>query len=316
MEQVFVLYLRDLRVESKSKADRCWRRHGMSTIPDKDYAVSTINFEGHQYAICLEKNASKKHDPVTHAYRNDDLRQLAPLISIATAFLRPGERVFDLGAHLGGFALLAAKLGCQVVAVEASPRNSALLEKSVEQNQFSNLQLIHAAVGEHAGVVEFSSLGPFGHVATPETGLPSSSVPALRIDDLVAENSWQDVRLIKLDVEGSEIAAIHGMRGLLEKQAPCIYLESNKTTLAWYGHSSEDLKAELVNLGYKLYRVLGEQLIPVQQGELQVESVTDYFAARELPAELQNRVGVETVGQKASRSLRTRLREIYTRFRQ
>src|SRR6516165_4106600 len=45
----------------------------------------------------------------------------------------PGGRVLDLGAHLGTFSLFAAAHGYQVLAVEASPRNAALLKATIKK---------------------------------------------------------------------------------------------------------------------------------------------------------------------------------------
>src|SRR5207248_673173 len=95
------------------------------------------------------------------------------------------------------------------------------------------------------------------------------------------------VRFIKLDVEGSEIRAIQGMPRLLErKDAPAILFESNRHTLAFYGETPENLKAELRRLGYTIYHLQPGLLVPAAETEQQALT-EDYLAAKRLPPALR-----------------------------
>src|SRR5260370_14043637 len=132
------------------------------------FHFSTLRIaRGIQFAIAIGNEATLENDPVAAAYRAGSIAPLSALLDIALAILQPGDRVLDLGAHLGGFALTAAARGCDVIAVEASPRNAALLQLSADHNRFTHLHAGHAAVGDRSGAVECSSHGPWGHVATP-----------------------------------------------------------------------------------------------------------------------------------------------------
>jgi FkbM family methyltransferase len=235
-----------------------------------------------RFALAVGNEAS---DPVAAAYRQGRMDHLAPLIAAARAVLGPGNRVLDLGAHLGGFALTAAALGCEVLAVEAAPRNAELLRLAAEINHFDSLHVAAAAVGADNGPVDFSCHGPFGHVATLATGMPTIRVPRVRVDDLLAERGWDHVHLIKLDIEGSEIAALRGMPKLLSSRAaPIVLFESNRHTLGFYGHTHQELKAELRQHGYAIHAWSPTGLRPA--ADEQVETVRDYVAAKHLPASL------------------------------
>lgn len=234
--------------------------------------------------------AAEATDPVTTAYRAGRLEPVAPLVALARRLLRPGARVLDLGAHVGGFALTAAALGGEVVAVEASPRNVALLRAAVLRNGFTRLHVVHGAVGDRVGTVDFSCHGPWGHVACAATGMPALPVPAVRVADLLAQVGWSGVDFIKMDIEGSEVRAVAGMRDLLRRDdAPPLFFESNRHTLAFYGASPEMLKAELRGLGYTLYRARPYALVRERPGGVQAEVVADYLALKRRPTALAPR---------------------------
>jgi len=175
-----------------------------------------------------------------------------PHFSLLQRLLKPGDRVLDLGAHIGLVSLAAAKIGCEVLAVEACPRNAALLRASARCNGFHRLRIVHAAIGDRTGTASFSPHGPFGHVYSPVTDMPRIEVPAVRGDDLLAEVGWERVDFIKLDVEGSEIAALRGLENLLTRAAaPPILYELNRATLEFYGQQPQELWDCLSQLGYQ-----------------------------------------------------------------
>ena len=51
------------------------------------------------------------------------------------------------------------------------------------------------------------------------------SVPCLRLDDVIGES---DVRLLKIDVEGFELAALQGAARILQRSRPLLYLENDR----------------------------------------------------------------------------------------
>ena len=117
----------------------------------------------------------------------------------------------------------------------------------------------------------------------------SATVPAVRMDDVLDEHGWQNVRFIKLDVEGHEVRAIRGMNRLLSRpDAPLVYFESNKYALKFYDETHESLKSAFRDLGYKIYKVESNHLIEVPIGADQAELCTDYLAAKTIPESLTN----------------------------
>jgi FkbM family methyltransferase len=214
----------------------------------------------------------------------------SPLTDLLLPLFQPGQRVLDLGAHIGTFSLAAAARNCQVLAVEASPRNAALLQESAVRNRFANLRVVNVAVSDRPGTVDFCPYGPFGHVRTTLMNLNLSSIPvrAIPVDALLGEVGWDTVDLIKMDVEGSEIAALRGMKHLLTRgKAPLLVYECNAATLRFYGQTPRQLKEAVEEFGYRSYQIEPKcQLRQNRVRDLQPEICIDCLALKERPAGL------------------------------
>lgn len=204
-----------------------------------------------------------------------------PLVELLESLVPPGGRVLDLGTHVGTFTLTAAALGYEVVGVEASGRNASLLQASLGRNQFDRVRLVHAAVSDRPGTLEFSQGGPYGHVAAPGSWPADSVVTALAVDDLLDELGWDRVDFIKMDIEGSEVAGLHGLaRRLGRADAPPLFVESNGHTLSLYGQTPASLKAMLEGFGYEIYQVEAGRLRPIRKADFQPLTCVDYLALK------------------------------------
>ena len=198
--------------------------------------------------------------------------------------LRKNDRVVDLGAHVGTFALGAAALGCDVVAVEAAPGNVRLLEAGIRENNFDRVRVISAAVSDRPGALRFVADGPFGQVCGDDYNGPCIEVPAVTLDALLAEVGWDRVDYVKIDVEGAEIAAFRGMSELLGRNdAPAVVYESNGHILESRGLSSTHLISMLETFGYRSYAVEKGTVRPIAPQEVQIRTVVDYVAVKDPP---------------------------------
>jgi FkbM family methyltransferase len=109
-------------------------------------------------------------------------------------------------------------------AVQPSPANVAFLRRHLAINRASNVAVIEAAVAEAAGVHRFevgrdSSAGHLSRAGALE-------VRTLMLDDLMSRGTPAP-QVIKMDIEGGELAALRGARLLLERHRPAIFLATH-----------------------------------------------------------------------------------------
>lgn len=161
--------------------------------------------------------------------------------------IKPGGVIFDIGANVGFYTLLASELtGSQghVYAFEPVPRNLAYLKQHLQLNRVLNVTVIEAAVSDHAGMCFFDdSVGAAaGHIAS-RGGL---SVETVKLDELVAGGELPLPGYIKIDVEGAELLVLAGAMSTLTKSHPTIFLATH----------GDDIHKEccriLASIGYNL----------------------------------------------------------------
>ncbi|GFR50178.1 hypothetical protein Agub_g12345 [Astrephomene gubernaculifera] len=135
------------------------------------------------------------------------------------------ELFVDVGANFGWFAILAAKLGCRVVAYEPVPLFHAFFEYSVHLNDLTSLIDIRPLVVSHEsgktlkmvvparGIWGTAGIDGLNIDPAIQSTQESIEVASVRLEDEVKE----DVLLLKVDVEGWEWAVMRGAAGLLKK---------------------------------------------------------------------------------------------------
>jgi FkbM family methyltransferase len=209
---------------------------------------------------------------------------------LALALAPPSGVILDLGAHLGTFALAAAASGRRVIAVEASPRNVDLLRESARANGLDDvLTVVPVAVSDREGTVRFQQEGAWGQITDSPWAVNVVEVPVRTVPDILGDFGLARVDVVKLDVEGSEIAAIAGMSGMLSApDAPAVLYESNAHTLRMFDATPEKLIGVLSELGYDNYLVEEDvpRLTPLTPASFQPETNVDYAAVKgplELP---------------------------------
>jgi FkbM family methyltransferase len=167
--------------------------------------------------------------------------------------VKPGGIVYDVGANVGFYTLIAARvLGPtgRVIAFEPSPRNLAFLRQNLSLNLITNVKVLDFAVSDSEGETRFfvgndprvSKLIATGDITVRTTTL----------DRQMGELPLPD--LIEMDIEGAEYSALRGAEHLLRQSSPVIFLST-------HGQDVHRACCELLrSFGYKL-RAIGPRSI-------------------------------------------------------
>jgi FkbM family methyltransferase len=177
--------------------------------------------------------------------------------------LGPGDVFADVGANWGYYTLAAASLvGAtgRVVSFEPEPRLFALLSANVAVNHRHQVSCQPAAVGSRRERVAFSPFSPdggnWGLSRVVDLGTASAAhfeSVSVALDDALDALSIGTVRLVKIDVEGSEVAVLAGMRrGLASGRYQHVMLECHPALLAERGLDETACVKLLVDAGYRL----------------------------------------------------------------
>ncbi|HEY3282478.1 MAG TPA: FkbM family methyltransferase [Armatimonadota bacterium] len=185
-------------------------------------------------------------------------------VDVFRGLLRPGLTVIDLGANIGQYTLLAAHhVGPhgQVHAFEPTPEVADSLQANVTLNGFGNVTICRAAVSDAPGIVH---LHPDPEAPDINSILPvrgqnrgaTVEVPALRLDDYIAQRGLGPVDMVKMDIEGAEMMALAGAPKLLSGEtAPILILELNPEALDRAGSSPAELLRLLERHGYAYHGI-------------------------------------------------------------
>jgi FkbM family methyltransferase len=163
--------------------------------------------------------------------------------------VRRGATVYDLGANVGFYSLLASVLvgpGGRVFSFEPVPRNLQLLRTHLALNRITNCSVLEAAVGRCEGTAGFNAeMGPSMGYMT-ENSDATFQVRTVTLDGLVLSGTLPPPNVIKCDIEGAEYDALVGAATILARFAPMIFL-------ATHGPEVHQRCCKfLLNLGYQL----------------------------------------------------------------
>lgn len=139
--------------------------------------------------------------------------------------LRPGEVALDVGGNIGWYSMLFDRLaepGVDIFAFEPDPDNRALLEENIRINAARRVTVVPMAVSdsERAATLHRFSGGNRGQ----HTLLPLYSGDDVEVRTVTLDGFWESAglgdrlpRLVKIDIEGHEAAAMRGGQRVLSR---------------------------------------------------------------------------------------------------
>jgi FkbM family methyltransferase len=153
-------------------------------------------------------------------------------IEALCSYARRDTAAIDVGANIGIYTVvLAAALGAggRVLAFEPAPENVERLRRNLQMNGISNVDVFPLAVGARSESVALylsddAACHSTSAVAAQRRGR-SLTVAASSLDTVWNDARRPGVSVMKVDVEGTELAVLEGARELLAACRPTLLIE-------------------------------------------------------------------------------------------
>jgi len=190
-----------------------------------------------------------KHPEMWEIFLEDSL-----FPTVLAKLLTDKSNVVDVGCHIGSFISAASRIapnGCHIL-IEPTPAKCELLRV-----KFPKATLHQVAVSDTNGIATFeenlthSGLSRLQGSSAADGSTSCYPVKVAKLDDLLLEK----VDLLKMDIEGNELAALRGAVGIITRDQPPIIFEcGSEYSLDAIGASRKDLFEFITNeLGYSIY---------------------------------------------------------------
>jgi FkbM family methyltransferase len=150
-------------------------------------------------------------------------------VSLLRQIVRPGMTCVDVGANNGFFSFIMARLMSdegRVLAFEPEPANRSLLDRGAELNGYRSVQSFELALSDGPGTLTFfagkqSGWGSLIH--RPGETLDDRyafAVNVATLDSVIEAQGIERVDVMKVDVQGAELAVMGGSRNILGRSGP------------------------------------------------------------------------------------------------
>lgn len=171
--------------------------------------------------------------------------------------IHPGDEVLDIGAAVGYYTLLSARLvgpRGRVVSFEPDPNNLQFLRSHVQQNRLTQVTVLPVALANEVGTVRFGGGTGTGTGRLCDDG--AVEVAVRRLDDVAEEINLRP-RHLKIDVEGAELDVLRGGERTIRGSRPTIFLSTHEKLVPGIHRRSCEL---LSAWGYSFAPITGSRV--------------------------------------------------------
>jgi FkbM family methyltransferase len=182
--------------------------------------------------------------------------------SFLKSVCKEGAVVFDIGAHIGLFSAIAAKIAGEsgsIFAFEPAPNTVPVLNQTIRINNLGNvIEPVNQAMGKEVGKITFfvsdteadnsNSLVSYKE----DRKLNGVEVMVNTIDNFTVGKKLSKIDFIKIDVEGAEFDTLRGGIEVFKKFKPPFILAIHPEPIAKKGDKLEDIYDLLQQLNYHI----------------------------------------------------------------
>jgi len=190
-------------------------------------------------------------------------------LNLLGRILRTDMTFVDVGANEGEQTLFAAKrlTAGSVIAFEPNPAVFAMLAENVALNGFRNTKLEQLGLSDQPGELTLFTTDSRDADGSLNLGLSTlherrgvstsvASVPIDTLDRYAARANLKRLDVLKIDVEGSELAVLRGATRTLTELRPRIIIEVNETTSRAGGYAATEILDLITRRGYVVHNIL------------------------------------------------------------
>lgn len=177
--------------------------------------------------------------------------------------VKTGDHVLDIGAHIGLFSTIAAKLTGntgKVYAFEPAAETNSLLKQTISINQLENIiEPYQEAMGASSGKTTFYVSAVKGDNSNSlvsykdDRELYAMDVNMFSIDDFVKNKNLASLAFMKIDVEGAEYDTLCGAINTLKSLRPTCIVAIHPEPITAKGDSLEKIYDLVADCNYKIY---------------------------------------------------------------
>lgn len=172
------------------------------------------------------------------------------ITNVIKKIVKKGDICFDIGGNIGWYTTLLQTLvgkNGEVHSFEPVPPTFEILEENVKSNK--NSEVVHLnnfALGEKSGEANLHVFDNFdAHASMSDFGQNNVTVyrcSVSTINSYLTENKIENVKFVKVDIEGAELSMLKGATDFFKQEIPPIFeIEMALDTTKGFGYLPNDI---------------------------------------------------------------------------
>ena len=140
---------------------------------------------------------------------------------LVQSMLRSDSVFVNVGANVGYYICLARKAGARCVAIEPLDQNVQILQRNVQANGWSDIEIHPVAVGDQVAMLKLYGGGTAASLVEGWAGASNEHyrfVPVTTLDNVLTNRFAGHSMLVLIDVEGFELNVLRGALRLMVRQ--------------------------------------------------------------------------------------------------
>ncbi len=144
----------------------------------------------------------------------------------------PKAIFMDIGANVGHHSIFLSKFASQVLAFEPYPKVNMQFKQQIAHNNISNIQIFETGLSDRRETLNYyaptgnnEGIGSFDESSIGKGNTSYGKLELQEGDQVIESDSWKNIKLIKIDVEGFEKKVIKGLSRTIEEERPVIVCE-------------------------------------------------------------------------------------------